>query len=330
MYPDAHLNQKGQIRAVYAALTVSNSIWRIPLSSGGASGDPELLTSLYRAGSPSLSADGRWMLFSARQPLGETIQLADLSGNPPFASSTLHLGSNLRPVISGDGRMVAWVNKSVGYVMGVNAETPETICRACGQATHLNFDGSKAIFEASGSAEELILAMRGRDARPLFHIEESRQWMQAAGRFSPDERWVVFSGWHEGEPRRQILVVPVTSDGRVPPDRMVSVTADEFANREPVWAPDGRRIYFLSDHDGPDCVWARDVDPASKRPIGAAFAVAHFHSAGRLVHGPRANAGSVGLSVAGRFLVLPLTDTKGNIWSRATPADKGNRPGEVN
>jgi hypothetical protein len=163
-YPDAVVTAKGLTRAVYAALTISSSIWRIPLSAAGqGSGDPELLTAMYRAGSPSLSRDGGMMAFSTRQPLGETIQLAELGSGWPVASSTVHLGSNTRPVLSGDGRTVAWVNNLTGYIMGVKGDAPQAICPRCGQPTHLNFDGTKAIFESSSSAlktEELQLAVR--------------------------------------------------------------------------------------------------------------------------------------------------------------------------
>jgi hypothetical protein len=58
VFPDAAVNAKGSIHAVYAALTTATSIWRIPLTPGGErGGDPELLTAMYRAGSPSLSLD---------------------------------------------------------------------------------------------------------------------------------------------------------------------------------------------------------------------------------------------------------------------------------
>ncbi len=321
-YPDAIFAAKGLLRTVYAALTSASSIWRIPLSGGGGqSGEPQLLTAMYRAGSPSLSRDGGVMAFSTRQPRGETIQVAKLEGGGPVASSTVHLGSNTRPVLSGDGRTVAWVNNLTGYIMGVKGDAPQVICPRCGQPTHVNFDGTKAIFESSSSAsktEVLQLAVRGQNPRPLFHIAGGPQWMQAAGRFSPDERWVAFSGWHEGEQKRQILVIPVNPDGAVAADQVVEITNDQYSNQEPVWSPDGRRIYFLSNRDGPNCVWARDVDAVSKRPTGESFAVAHFHSARRLIQGPTANSGSIGLSAAGNFLVLTLTDTKGNIWSRST------------
>jgi hypothetical protein len=142
--------------------------------------------------------------------------------------------------------------------------------------------------------------------------------MQNSGRFSPDQRWVAFCGWHGGSTAKQILIVPVTANGPVPPGQIVEVTNDEFANREPAWAPDGRRIYFLSNRDGFDCVWARDMDPVSARPLGAAFPVAHFHSAGRVIRGPSPYSGTIGLSVAKDFLVLTVTETSGSIWERST------------
>jgi len=318
-FPDAVVTAQGSVHAVYAAGTIASAIWRIPLNPDGReNGDPEMLTGVYRSGSPSLSLDGKTIAFSAREPSGETIRLAELGSGLPLTSTTLHLGSHTRPVLSGDGRTVVWLNDGTGYVMGVR-DAPQVNCRTCGPPSHLNFDGTKAIFEAGhGAREELQLAIVGQNPRPLFHIQESRQWLQAGGRFSPDERWVAFSGWHEGEHRRQILVVPVTPDGKVAPSQVVEITNDGYANLEPAWSPDGRRIYFLSDRDGPTCVWARDVDAVSKRPTGDSFAVAHFHSAGRVVRGPAAHSGSIGLSAAGSFLVLTLTDIKGNIWSRGT------------
>ena len=320
LYPGATITPKESIHTVYAALSIASSIWRIPLTPAGKQGgDPELLNAMYRAGSPSLSLDGGIMAFSAKRQLGETIQLAKLD-RAPVVSSTLRQGANSRPVLSGDGNTVAWSGSTTSYIMAVKGDEPEVICRVCGRPTHVNFDGTKVIFEAghSSKAEELQLGGKGQSPRPLFHIQESRQWMQASGRFSPDERWVAFSGWHEAEPKRQILVVPITREGAVAPNQVVEITNDDFSNREPVWSPDGRRIYFLSNHDGPDCVWAVNVDPVSKRPEGDEFAVAHFHNSGRLIRGPTAYSGSIGLSAARNFLVLTLTDTKGNIWSRGT------------
>ncbi|MEI9971745.1 MAG: hypothetical protein WDO73_06640 [Ignavibacteriota bacterium] len=84
LYPYAVVTSPGQIHAVYAALSITNSIWRIPLNAEGRrGGDPELLTRMYRAGSPSLSRDGRTLVFSTKATHGETIQRADLGTQPP-------------------------------------------------------------------------------------------------------------------------------------------------------------------------------------------------------------------------------------------------------
>jgi hypothetical protein len=129
---------------------------------------------------------------------------------------------------------------------------------------------------------------------------------------------VAFSGWHERSTAKQIVVVPVTADGFVAPGQIGELTNDGSVNGEPAWSPDGRRVYFLSNRDGSECVWARDVDPVSARPLGAAFPVAHFHYPGLAIRGPSPYPGSIGLSVASDFLALTLTGTAGRIWERST------------
>jgi hypothetical protein len=98
----------------------------------------------------------------------------------------------------------------------------------------------------------------------------------------------------------------------------VEITHNAAVNIEPVWSPEGNRIYFLSDQDGYRCVWARNVDPHTAQPLGEAFEVIHFHRTARRVQGPMAYSGTIGLAAARDFLVLTLTDVKGEIWSWTT------------
>ena len=72
----------------------------------------------------------------------------------------------------------------------------------------------------------------------------------------------------------------------------------------------GNLLYFYSKRDGFMCIWAQRLDPASKRPSGAPFAVRHFHSA-RLAIPP---VGSLGLAVAENKIVFTQRETAGNIW----------------
>jgi hypothetical protein len=47
--------------------------------------------------------------------------------------------------------------------------------------------------------------------------------------------------------------------------------------RRPAWSPDGNLLYFFSDSDGSRCIWARRLDPKTKKPVGTPFAVLHLH-----------------------------------------------------
>jgi Tol biopolymer transport system component len=320
-YPGAAIaSSDGSVRTVFAALTAATAIWRVPLTPDGTAAGPaeRLISGFAKLGSPSVSVDGRKLAFSAHQPGGEIVRLADLGSQTHEAPSVMTLDSQASyPVLSGDGSTIAWVSKSTGYVSATQGGAPIEVCHPCGPPSHLTFDGTAALFEGAGASEDLLLVVRGQKPRTLFHTPAGPPWMQSTGHFSPNQHWVAFSAWHEGSEAKQILIVPVTADGLVPAGQIIEVTHDEFVNRAPVWSTDGRRIYFLSNRDSSDCVWARDVDPATARPLGEAFPVAHFHYAAKAIRGPVAYSGSVGLSVARNFLVLTLTETTGSVWVRS-------------
>jgi predicted Ser/Thr protein kinase len=236
-YPDGVIpTSGGLIRSVYAALTTKTAIWRIPVNPADErSGEPEpMMEGLMGLGSPSVSYDGAKLAFLANQGVGNSVQIAYLGLRQKALPATIQIGSFKRVVLSGDGGTVAfWHFDHKGYIMAVRGDAPEQICSHCGPTTDLSFDGKKAIFEGGTSAEELLLCARGQQPRVLFQIPEAPHWLQSGGRFSPDQRWVVFSGWHEGDSAKQILIVPATSDGVVPANKVVPITNDQFSNKVP-------------------------------------------------------------------------------------------------
>jgi Tol biopolymer transport system component len=95
-----------------------------------------------------------------------------------------------------------------------------------------------------------------------------------------------------------------------PQSEWVSLTEPGNWVDKPRWSPSGNVIYYLSDRDGFVCVWARSLDPATKRPVGAPKALAHFHEG-------RNSIGSVNgmsLSAARDKLVFSVGEEFGNIW----------------
>jgi serine/threonine protein kinase len=78
------------------------------------------------------------------------------------------------------------------------------------------------------------------------------------------------------------------------------------------WSPDGSLIYTASYRDGFECFWAQRLDPATKKPVGAAFPVHHLHSARRSLGNVLVMFQEFGVSTD--KLVFPLNERTANIW----------------
>src|SRR5581483_901776 len=130
-------------------------------------------------------------------------------------------------------------------------------------------------------------------------------------RGSPDGRWIVFHTFG-GRTIRQVFVASVRN-GLVPREEWIPVTGENGINRNAAWAPDGRRVYFQSDRDRFRCIWAQNLDPVSKRPIGEPLAVYHSHYA-RYSLGNIVGMGLISLAAAQDQLFFVEPEVTGNIW----------------
>jgi hypothetical protein len=74
----------------------------------------------------------------------------------------------------------------------------------------------------------------------------------------------------------------------------------------------GGLLYYYSDRDGNMCLWAQRLDPLSRKPIGQAFPVQHFHNTRQSLRDiPRIQ---LGMALAKKEIILDVGDTTGNIW----------------
>ncbi|MGH9657139.1 MAG: hypothetical protein ACRD96_01270, partial [Bryobacteraceae bacterium] len=134
----------------------------------------------------------------------------------------------------------------------------------------------------------------------------------ARARFSPDGRWIAFTaGTGAGLfYRNRIAIVP--KDPPPDEDKWIWITDDSTFHEKPRWSPDGSLLYYTSDRDGFRCVRAQRLDPATKRPVRAAFDVYHSHGARTSLM----NAGIqfMDISVTRDRLIFNLEERTGNIW----------------
>ena len=138
-----------------------------------------------------------------------------------------------------------------------------------------------------------------RDTRLVIHSLE----------FAQECRWATF---HAADaPQLPVYVTPVR-DGIVAGEKEWIRVSDTGGNNRPWWSPDANLLYWVSDRDGYRCVWARRLDPASKKPVADPFPVIHIHDARHSLAGT--GIGGFGPAVSRDRLIFALPEYSGNIW----------------
>jgi Tol biopolymer transport system component len=123
-------------------------------------------------------------------------------------------------------------------------------------------------------------------------------WSLRLGGYSPDGRWLAFHQQTSlGGDRRYVDVWLMPAGG----GRALKQTEHGGIDAQPVWAPDGRALYFVSDRTGDQNVWKLGIEPATGSAVGEPQQVTFFTD-GRVMH-PR-------LFAAGRRMALLLSHNK--------------------
>jgi len=293
----------------FTTLTENIDIWRVPLDSrtGIASGAPERLTDdAAQDEEPDVSAAGRTMAFRSSRTGRNEIWLKDLETGAD--RQLTYTGGVDAARIAPDGLSVAVEIEAEARVelYDLSSGRHSILCEDCMFYNGWSSDGSRLLIRRRRGAISRLIILDVNSKREVELTEHPARNM-VTGRFSPDNRWVVFNTPNAPN-LRQIHVVPTFRETPVPVDAWLTVVPD-FAIY-PNWSSDGTGIYHFSFRDGHMCAWLQDVDPQSKRPIGPPRAVQHFHQP-RLRAATRSAASS---DVVGGALYVTLTETTGNIW----------------
>ncbi len=296
--PSVVSGANGTIRVALASVSDNVSIWSLPIkpNEGKIAGEPQQLThdaaGVYE---PALSRDGNRMVFVSLRPGNQEVWIKDLrtgQQSPLTASGSIKWG----PIFSPDGSKVSFSETASWnvYIVPSGGGAPQMVCEGCGEATDWSPDGKRIIGNTvDGKAWVLdVASWRKTDLLATHH------WV-ATHTFSPVGRWFSFidaTSWRG-------YIAPV-GELPVPASRWIDIIDGE------AWAPNGNMLYAISDRDRHTCIWAQRLDPATKHPVGAPFAMFHSHNA-RL---SLANQDSLRLVVAGVRMAFSMGERTGNIW----------------
>jgi Tol biopolymer transport system component/tRNA A-37 threonylcarbamoyl transferase component Bud32 len=216
---------------------------------------------------PSLSPDGKWVVYTAGPQGNLDIMLQSVGGQNTINLTKDSPVNDAQPAFSPNGDLIAFRSARQGGGIFVMGRTGEFVRRV-----------SDTGFTPSWSPDGASLAFATEfTASPYGRIGVSELWIVtvASGekrlvskgdamepRWSPNGRLIAYWAVPHGTSRRDIFVIPAT--GGTP----VAVTHDEPLDSNPIWAPDGRSLYFVSDRGGSLNLWQIPVDPGSGTPAG--------------------------------------------------------------
>ncbi|HYT82308.1 MAG TPA: protein kinase [Gemmatimonadales bacterium] len=275
---------------------------------------------------PALSPDGRVVAYAAGNAARMRIFIRPVGGGRTLPLTDDSTAVEAQPRWSPDGNSLLFLARggvSIAPALG-GASRPVVPPSATAHVATAAWapNGREIVFVR---AESLLVApVEGGPARLLATTLDlhSCTW-------SPAGKWIacvtlnaesVLSGTSFGNLAPSAILLFPAAGGA--PARLVEPQA---FNQSPVWTPDGGRLLFISNRDGPRDVYAMTLS-SSGRPRGALT---------RLTTG--LGAISISLSADGRRLVYAAYSARANIWSlpiptgapvtadRAIPVTSGNQ-----
>lgn len=218
---------------------------------------------------PSLSPDGRWVVYAGDASGNRDVYLQSVGGQTPINLTADSPVDDDQPAFSPDGERIAFRSAREGgglFVMGRTGEAVRRLTRA-GFNPAWSPDGQHIAYTAfpqelrpqntEGLSELWVVGVDGSNPRRLVgHDTSLPSWSPSGKRIAFRVRLSL------SDQRGGIVSIP--ADGGEP----TAITRGEYLDWNPVWTRDGRHVYFVSNRGGSTNIWRAAVDEASGRPLG--------------------------------------------------------------
>ena len=252
---------------------------------------------------PALSPDGKWIAFAASR-VGEArtwpnvmrVYVQQVPGGRAIPVTNDSTVDQRSPVWSPDGSRIAFRTPAGIDVVPALGGTPERLVSDAGRDLRLggwSHDGTHLLFaDTLGVWMHDLHSGRSRLVTRTGFGAHSPTW-------SPDDSSIAFvvgTGGMANIAPSQVIVISATGE------RADTMTDAVHLNTSPVFAPDGRSLYFVSNRDGSRDIFQLEL----RRPHPGGRAV-------RLTTG--ANARSISISARGDYLVYSAEIMRSNLWS---------------
>ncbi len=223
---------------------------------------------------PTLSPDGQLLAFVHRSS-GKARIFAQRPGSRKPSDLTADCNrDSFSPAFSPDGSLIAYASQCGDGGLFVMSATGENVRRltSFGSDPAWSPDGREIVFSTepvlrpygrSGTSELWAVEVGSGKTRRVLTVIDGVQ-----PNVSPHGLRIAYWGLPEGGSQRDIWTIPYA--GLKPGERPVAVTNDPAVDWNPVWAPDGKSLYFLSNRDGVMNLWRVPIEESTGRVLGPA------------------------------------------------------------
>ena len=310
----------GNGRMVFSSSSGNTNLWSIPIDADSArvTGERQRLTQVegVRDDSPSLSRDGKKVAFFSDNRL----VVRDLiTGQETKLVQDFQIFRGSSPRISPDGSWVAYYLPAGGlaisdlYLIPTAGGAARRVCQGCGGPGGFSSKGDLLLTENLGSGLDrisLVELATGR-VRDVLSDAQHQLWNPF---YSWDDKWISFLMQTGADTEHyRIYITRVENSIPAGPERWIQLTDGAYHDDKQQFSPDGNTMYFTSNRDGFICLWALRLDPKTKHPAGAPFAIQHFHGSQRIYSGI-SESNHMEVNVAKDKIVTNLDEFHSDIW----------------
>jgi eukaryotic-like serine/threonine-protein kinase len=216
---------------------------------------------------PNLSPDGKQFIYASPARGNWDIFLQRAGGSAEIDLTADSKADDTEPALSRDGSRIVFRSERDGgglFVMEATGENPRRIS-ARGHLPAWSPDGKSIVY-----CDDTFIMPNDRGA-PGSHLHvldlttNTQRDLQTADavqpNWSPHGQRIAYWGTN-GDGNREIFTVG--ADGGPP----VQVTHDPAVDWNPVWAPSGRELYFISDRGGTMNLWRVRIDEHTGKTDG--------------------------------------------------------------
>jgi eukaryotic-like serine/threonine-protein kinase len=273
---------------------------------------------------PALSLDGRFLAYAGGNPLRTRVYVRQVSGGRPTLLTGDSTAVEVSPSWSPDGTRILFASQHGLFSVSASGGTPrqEAPARRSGPIIWSQWspDGQTAAYVVADS-----IYLKPAGAAPRFLATSTSV---TGCRWSPDGTRLVCAAGNA-----YFLMVGALFGNLAPSwielfdvrsGARTVLTDSTGINHSPIWSPDGRSIYFVSDREGPSDIY--------RIPSGGGRTPPERLTVGL-------DAQSLSLTSDGRRLAYNVYRTVGNLWSlpfgrrpmslrAATQVTRGNQSAE--